>query len=117
MFRDDLMAIKKIEIEQLRKQYPAEKFDLVESQGSLIVRPKKAVIWALKKDVKLFERKGAEQVSKKLDELMKKKRLRPEDFKQAQIAVLKETAMQLKEQASRCGVRQINYLHELIAGD
>ena len=106
--------IKKDEVSQLRKQYPADKYDLIESQGSLIVRPKKSVIWVFQKDLKLIKGKGTKETSKNIEDLMKKKRLRPEDFRQSQICIMKETAVQLKEQAVRCGARQINYLHELV---
>ena len=104
------------EINKLRKQYPADKFNVIESQGSLIVSPKKAVVRIFEKQAKALKPENAEDLTKKLLEKMQQKKLSPEDFKQSQLSVHKSFAEKLETEAKHCKTRKIIYLSKMLEG-
>ena len=108
--------LKEDEITRLRKQYPADKFDVKKSQGSLIVSPKKVVVRAFENQIKTLKKESVKDLTEKLEALMQQKKLSKEDFKQMQVSVHKEFGEKLKNAATACGTRKIIYLSKLLEG-
>ncbi len=100
------------EINKLRKQYPSDKYNVKESQGSVIVSPKKAVVRVFKYQGKNLVENG--NATKKLEELLAKTKLGKKDFEQQQVTITKELNEKLKKQAGLCKTRRIVFLQKLL---
>lgn len=101
----------------LRRQYPADQYDITEKNKKLAITPKRVVIRAFNRQIKALN------VQTKIDpytdlllELVKDRNLQPEDFIQCQITVRKELGNLLAKEAKRCGTRKIIYLQQLLSG-
>lgn len=111
-------TMKKSEIKKLRKQYPEKDYNIKESQGSLIVSPKKETIRMYPKHREILSKNGAgtEAVSKELEKYLDKSALSSKDFELVQVSVKKTTAKQLKNLATICHTRKIIFIQKLLEG-
>ena len=104
--------MKNKEIIKLKKQYPTDQYNVRESQGSVIVSPKKSVVRMFKYQAeKLLE---FDDPTKKLEELLAKTKLKKEDFAQQQVTITKVLNDKLLQQAAACKTRRIIFLQRLM---
>jgi len=106
--------MKKSDIEKLKKHYPADKFVVIESQGNIIVSPKRSVIRIRQKHASQLGAGSAEKLSAELSGLMNKKKLSADDFKVVQVSIFKDTADRLREEARKCKTRIVMYIDSLV---
>lgn len=100
------------EVTKLKKQYPADKFNVKESQGSIIVSPKKSVIRILKYQGKVLD--DSDNATKFIEGLLEKTKLGKEDFEQRQVTITKELKDRLQKLASAYKTRRIIFLQRLL---
>ena len=109
------MPLTRKELAIIRKQYPAEHFEVKESKGKLEVIPKKAIIRIFARQLKqLKAQTPKEELSEQLLWLMQNKAPNEKDFLQKQITVKKEISDLLTSEAKRCKTRKIIYLQRLL---
>jgi len=106
------MTLTKEEIKVLRKQYPAEAFDLVEKKGQVVIKKRTTVLRVPESIIKLPG--DAAAAAETLEKTFYALRPGPKDFKQIQIKVSREFAQALSLEAKKCGTRKITYLFKLI---
>ena len=110
------MPLKKSELEMLRKQYPAEHFEIREQGSKLEVVPRKCVIRIFKKQLKKLQNTMMEgdTLSDSLLFRINGNNLGLEDFEQSQVTVEKKVSDKLTAEAKKCRTRKIIYLQRLL---
>ena len=108
--------LSKNDLAMLRKQYPAEHYEIRESGGKLEVVPKKVVIRMFSNQLKKLKTNMIEgdSIGEVLADKIKNSKLIPADFEQCQITVEKKVADQLTAKAKKHKTRKIIYLQKLL---
>lgn len=101
------------EITKLKKQYPADKFTIIQSRDSLIVSPKKVTVRIFKYQAKKI--KG--EASKQIEKAMASQKLTKQDFEQSQVTIVQELKAKLDQEAAKCKTRRLIYLQRLLNGN
>jgi len=105
-------------IKKIKNLYPENQFNVVKSKGSLIVSPKTAQIRVYKKQfnraMATMQENGSQAVTNRLDDLIKLRKLVPEDFEQTQVLINKSCRETISQEAKKCRVRKIVYLERLL---
>jgi len=112
------MPLNKKDLAVIRKQYPAEHYDIKEQSGKLEITPKKTVIRIFKTQLRKFNATLAADQSfgEELFFKIKNSQLTAADFEQSQVTVEKKVADMLTEEAKKCRTRKIIYLQKLLGG-
>jgi len=108
--------LNKKDLEMLRKQYPAEHYEIKETGEALSILPKKSVIRVFKKQLRRLNLESNLELSQALTYKMENGKLGPEDFEQTQVTVEKRVADLLTAEAKKCRTRKIIYLQHLLGG-
>jgi len=101
-------------IDDLKKKYPADSYDISTTGGRLVIAEKKKCIWIRKRLLKSLPQRDAAALSDKLLLCIDRAKLGPEHFKQVQVAVTARFAKKLAEKAKEAGVHQLTYLTEAV---
>lgn len=114
------MPLNKAELAMLRKQYPAEHYDIKEQGGKLEVVPKKRVIRMFVHDIQKINNKfsvDGDSFGDALLRIIETAKLEPKTFEQRQITVEKKVSDLLTAEAKKCKTRKIIYLQQLLLGN
>ena len=105
-------------IKKIKAMYPETEYNVVKSQGSLIVSPKKVQIRLYQEQVNRTMNNvianGSEAISTRLEELIDRRKLTEKDFEQTQLFVYKTCRDRIASEAKKCKVRKIVYLERLL---
>lgn len=114
------MPLNKKELAMLRKQYPAQHFEIREEGNKLQIVPKTVVIRLYKKQLKRLDAKtpvaerSGDNTSEHIAWLMANKAPGPEEFEQCQVTVKKEVADKIAKEAKACNTKKLTYLMRLM---
>jgi len=103
--------MKPSEEKKLRKQYPADKFNVIKSRDGLIISPKKATVRVYKATA-LDIIKG--NATERIETMLKTRKLTKESFAQSQLTITEELKKRLDQETTKCKTRRIIYLQRLL---
>jgi len=101
-----------MEITRLKKQFPSDRFSMKESQGSIIVSPRKSIIRVFKYQGKALDDSG--NATQHIEELLEKTRLGKADFDQRQVTITAELKDRLGRLTKAYKTRRIILLQRLL---